>query len=165
MTSDESLKKCAELAMSLLQWQKTQPGLQQQKSPSINEPLIETGEFPFLMENEFGHNIKFNPLPAPSMLEASPEDEWWLTDEGELDENLSHMNNSKEQENSGLSGEGTSGENSLLRWLKGACESASKQSGSSQFSGDELAMAVFRVLSTERSGDEACVIFSPILAC
>eukprot|EP00897_Mesotaenium_endlicherianum_P001872 jgi/Mesen1/1712/ME000138S00568 len=41
-----------------------------------------------------------------------------------------------------------------LRWLQDMCQLAASLGGGAQFSGDELAVSVFRVLDSESSGDE-----------
>lgn len=100
---------------------------------------------------EFGSDLFFQ---APARFVVDLPGESWMPLEDEISiTSFSHLEEQNSHIKSRNSHFGTDGERLNLKWLKNACDLI-VQGGGSQLSGDELAMALCRVLVSDKAGDE-----------
>ncbi|KAL6011996.1 hypothetical protein ACLOJK_002466 [Asimina triloba] len=135
--SDNSLQKVASLARTLSALQSNDHDTQLINDKSTGECLDDS--------SEFGANISFQE-PARFLLEIPLENGVHVVDESYA----TSISNDHESVNHQPTIEK---ENVNLRWLKNACDQIVMKGGS-LLSGDELAMALCRVLESDKAGDE-----------
>ncbi|KAK6925102.1 Sec63 domain [Dillenia turbinata] len=139
--SDASLRKVASFAQRLFVWQSKDQG-----KAVILHKQINGGDCV-----EFGSDLEFE-APARFIVDVSLEDGELLGVEGPSS-SLSAYDGGHAPGNSAQFHSAGDGGNLDLRWLRDACDRIVKGS-TSQLSSDELAMAICRVLDTDKPGDE-----------
>lgn len=103
---------------------------------------------------EFGININFQ-APVRFLVDKSIENGVSIFDGSYLTSDSVHEEGYDEFE--ATNHHSVIDKNVNLRWLKDACDMIVKKGGS-QLSGDELAMALCRVLESDKAGDEVLMI-------
>ncbi|OAE30033.1 hypothetical protein AXG93_3893s1430 [Marchantia polymorpha subsp. ruderalis] len=158
--SDSSLVKAAELAHELYLWRS--------KSSLLGLVTTDVSSSGRKETAEFGANLDFR---VPSV-EAETDDHGWgiLTtsqfekpNEWQEMSELAHVSEERTNQQEDVGEYGVAGQERRaqddqggadLRWYKRMCYKAAEAGAGAQFSGDELALAVARVLESDRSGDE-----------
>ncbi|XP_075100776.1 DExH-box ATP-dependent RNA helicase DExH14 [Nicotiana tabacum] len=139
--SDSLLSRVASLAQRLYELQNYHPG---NETVSLQEMSNGTTD-----EVEFGSDLVFRP-PARFLIDVSLEYSDLLV---EQDNAPSSSHESQYDHGSSNFRESVSGVNFDLSWLRDACDKIVRGS-TSQLPRDELAMAICRVLDSEKPGDE-----------
>ncbi|XP_020519141.1 DExH-box ATP-dependent RNA helicase DExH14 [Amborella trichopoda] len=136
--SDASLQKAASLAHKVWSLQSIEHGDAPGKVDEVDESSC-----------EFGINLVFK-APGRFLVGDVSHD----IEEGSFDENFGGYGILPEKPHDfDISVDGAGKGNASLRWLKDICDQIVK-GGGSQLSGDELAMAICRVLESDKPGDE-----------
>lgn len=145
--SDSLLSRVASLAQRLYELQNYHPG---NETVSLQEMSNGTTD-----EVEFGSDLVFRP-PARFLIDVSLEDSDFLV---EQDDAPSSSHESQYDHGSSNFRESVSGVNFDLSWLRDACDKIVR-GNTSQLPRDELAMAICRVLDSEKPGDEVTISHS-----
>ncbi|KAM0936672.1 putative DNA helicase [Dioscorea sansibarensis] len=140
--SDSTLQKVASLAQRLFSLQSTDD-----KTDLIQAKLADVGA----NYHEFGNNITFQ-SPARFLVETPLENGCPLATDSWTAPVSLHEDNDHQQVLSSHESSVSHGAVNL-RWLKNVCDQI-VEGGGSQLSGDELAMALCRVLQSNKAGDE-----------
>ncbi|CAA6657392.1 unnamed protein product [Spirodela intermedia] len=141
--SETHLKKVASSAKRLfeLQHRNYETLVSEEISPDVGEDE----------SREFGSDLFFQ-APARFVVDV-PGESWMHLEDGISITSFSHLEEDDNHIKTRNSNFGTNGESVNLKWLKNACDLI-VQGGGSQLSGDELAMALCRVLVSNKAGDE-----------
>ncbi|KAA8541028.1 hypothetical protein F0562_024834 [Nyssa sinensis] len=139
---DANLQKVASLAQRLLGLQPNDPRPMLVAERQINGSSD---------DSEFGADLVFHP-PARFLVDVSLEDGELLGEESSLPSSLLHET-WYDHGSSTTFHSAVDGGNFDLRWLRDECDKIVKES-TSQLSRDELAMAICRVLDSDKPGDE-----------
>ena len=141
--SDAQLKKVSSSAKRLFELQHGKFENLVSEEPMINPSTTEPCEF--------GSDLFFK-APARFFVDMSAES-WMPFGDKSSSASFSHLEENENHEGAMNSLLSTNRESMNLKWLKNACDII-VQEGGSQLSGDELAMALCRVLVSNKAGDE-----------
>lgn len=144
--SETSLQKVASLAQRLFSLQSSD------HEAGVTVQMSSNGCIDDL--SEFGININFQ-APERFLVDISSENGVSIFDGSYLTSVSIHEEGYDESE--ATNHHSVIDKNVNLRWLKDACDMIVKKGGS-QLSGDELAMALCRVLESDKAGDEVLMI-------
>lgn len=144
--SDSTLQKVASLAQRLFSLQFTDD-----QTDLILAKVADEGAY----YHEFGNDITFQ-SPARFLVETPLENGYPLATDSWTALVSPHEDNDHQQVLSSHESSVSHGTVNL-RWLKNVCDQI-VEGGGSQLSGDELAMAICRVLQSNKAGDEVLIM-------
>lgn len=143
--SDSLLSRVASLAQRLYELQNNHPGIETASLPEVSNGTTD--------EAEFGSDLVFR-TPARFLIDVSLEDSDFLVEQ----ESAPSSSDETQYDHGSFSNvrESVSGGKFDLSWLRDACDKIVRGS-TSQLPRDELAMAICRVLDSEKPGDEVTI--------
>ncbi|XP_055829264.1 DExH-box ATP-dependent RNA helicase DExH14 [Solanum dulcamara] len=139
---DSLLSRVASLAQRLYELQNNHPGIETASLPEVSNGTTD--------EAEFGSDLVFR-TPSRFLIDVSLEDSDFLVEQ----ESAPSSSHETQYDHGSFSNfrESVSGGKFDLSWLRDACDKIVRGS-TSQLPRDELAMAICRVLDSEKPGDE-----------
>lgn len=146
--SDSLLSRIASLAQRLYELQNYHPGIETAPLPEMSNGTTD--------EVEFGSDLVFRP-PARFLIDVSLEDSDFSVEQ----DSAASSSHESQYDHGAFSNyrESVSGGKFDLSWVRDACDKIVGGS-TSQLPRDELAMAICRVLDSEKPGDEVTICHS-----